>query len=131
MQATTLVDNITELRASSFHLDLTLVDERLKTLLYDESNELDISWRGIFHTIDSSSSFSHCITLNEGEASTYLIYSKEDDLFLDLSFDLRGKVKVAQLLTQYSMSANAAKHVVEKFTTFVLKSIWDECESFL
>jgi len=129
LQATTLVDNITELRASSFQLDLTVVDERLKTLLCDESNELKISWRGIFHTIDRSSSFSHCITLNEGEASTYLIYSKEDDLFLDLSFDLRGKVKVAQLLTQCSMSANAAKHVVDKFTTFVLKSIWDECES--
>jgi len=128
LQATTLVDNITELRASSFHLDLTVVDERVKTLLYD-SNELEISWRGIFNTIDRSSSFSHCITLNEGEASTYLIYSKEDDLFLDLSFDLRGKVKVAQLLTQCSMSANAAKHVVDKFTTFVLKSIWDECES--
>jgi len=129
LQATTLVDNITELRASSFHLDLTVVDERVKTLLCDESNELEISWRGIFNTIDRSSSFSHCITLNEGEASTYLIYSKEDDLFLDLSFDLRGKVKVAQLWTQYSMSVNAAKHVVDKFTMFVLKSIWDECES--
>jgi len=130
LQATTLVDNITELRASSFHLDLTLVDERVMTLLYDESNELEISWRGIFNTIDRSSSFSHCITLNEGEVSTYLIYSKEDDLFLDLSFDLRGKVKVAQLLTQCSMSANAAKRVVDKFTTFVLKSIWNDCESF-
>jgi len=129
LQATTLVDNITELRASSFHLDLTVVDERLKTLLYDESNELDISWRGIFNTIDRSSPFTHCITLNEGEASTYLIYSQEDNLFLDLSFDLRGKVKVAQLLSQCSMSAHAAKHVVDKFTMFVLKSIWDECES--
>jgi hypothetical protein len=40
-----LIDSINELRTTSHCLDLVLIDPRLKYLLWDESNELGLSWR--------------------------------------------------------------------------------------
>lgn len=39
-----LIDGIAELRALTRHLDLVSLDPRLKDLLWDELNELRVSW---------------------------------------------------------------------------------------
>lgn len=134
----TLMDYVTELRASSFHLDLVMIEPRLQTLLFDELDELEISWRDVFNAMARSPSCSHCITLTEGEASTHLVYYKEEDMFLNCAFDLNGKVQTAQIMAreQFSYDENtnsaeaiAARHAVNKFTTFVLQWLWSDCES--
>ena len=129
--------NVVELRASSFHLDLVDVDPRLQTLLFDDLNELEVLWRDVLNALTRSPSCSHCTTLTEGEASIYIVYYKEEDMFLDFAFDLNGKVQTAQILArerfQYDKESNTTEAIatrcsVDKLTTFVLQWIWSECE---
>ena len=47
----TLMANVIELRASSFHLDLVYVDPRLQTLLFDDLNDLEIPWRDVLNAL--------------------------------------------------------------------------------
>ena len=130
--------NVTELRASSFHLDLVDVDPRLQTLLFDNINDLEIPWRDVFKALTHSPSCSHCITLTEGEASTHIVYYKDEVMFLDFSFDLDGKVQTAQILARdqfpYDENTNTSEAIatrcaVNKFTAFVLQWLWSNCES--
>lgn len=134
----TLMANVTELRATSFHLDLVDVDPRLQTLLFDDLSDLVIPWRDVFNALTRSTSCSHCITLTEGEASTHIVYYKDEDMFLDFSFDLNGKVQTAQILAReqfsYDENTNTAEAIatrcaVNKFAAFVLQWLWSDCES--
>ena len=124
------MDSIIELRACSFQLELVAVDPRLQMLLFDES-ELELSWREIFHAITRCESFSHCVTVNEGESSTYLIYDNVEDMILDIAFDLRGKIMVARVLSrdECDEKSNAVRRTVSKFLILVLQWIWGQCEA--
>mmetsp|Transcript_23823 Transcript_23823/g.43792 ORF Transcript_23823/g.43792 Transcript_23823/m.43792 type:complete len:890 (+) Transcript_23823:1884-4553(+) len=133
----TLMNCIAELRTFSYHLDLLLVDSRLKTLLCDELNEIQLSWRDVLNAITCSPSFSHCITFDESEASNYLVYYKEEDMFLDFTLDQHGRLRQAQVLVReqlvYDEYSNAIECItvrcaVQKFTMFLLQWMWNDCE---
>jgi len=133
-----LMDRITELRTHSHHLDLTLFDSRLKTLLWEELDGLKLSWQDVLNAITHSSSFAHSIAYEEIEASNYLVYYKEEDMFLDLVLDKRGRVQEARILAReqftfddYSNSLENyfVRCAVQKFTLFLLQWIWIDCET--
>ncbi|KAL7542994.1 hypothetical protein ACHAXR_012278 [Thalassiosira sp. AJA248-18] len=133
---TTLIDSITELRSFSYHLDLVLVDFRLKTLLHDELDELKLSWRDVLQSITRSPSFPHSISFDEGEASNALVYYEEGGVFLDFILDQHGRVHKAQILAKeqfaYDDISNTMENIavrcaVQKFTMFLLQWMWMDC----
>eukprot|EP00580_Thalassiosira_gravida_P005793 CAMPEP_0201655986 /NCGR_PEP_ID=MMETSP0493-20130528/46294_1 /ASSEMBLY_ACC=CAM_ASM_000838 /TAXON_ID=420259 /ORGANISM="Thalassiosira gravida, Strain GMp14c1" /LENGTH=712 /DNA_ID=CAMNT_0048132589 /DNA_START=432 /DNA_END=2570 /DNA_ORIENTATION=- len=132
-----LMGCITELRTFSYQLDLLLVNPRLKTLLYDELNDLQLLWRDLLNAITRSSSFSHSIIYEESEDSNYLVFCNEEDMFLDFVLDQRGRVREAKILVReqftYHEYSNATESVtvtraVQKFTMFLLQWMWTDCE---
>merc|ERR1719253_267459 len=130
-----LVNCITELRAVSHPLDLVSVDSRLEKLLCDELYELQLPWQEIFNIITRSPSFLHCIT-GDNAASNYLVYC-EDYIFLDFELNYHGRVKEARILTRekfkYDECSNTricitVRHIVQRFTMFLLQWMWSNCE---
>ncbi|KAL7554217.1 hypothetical protein ACHAWF_017632 [Thalassiosira exigua] len=135
-----LSDKITELRKFSHCLDLTDIDSRLEELLCDECKELCLSWRDVLNVIACSSSFSHCITSDEDEASNFFIYCHHTDIFLDFDLDQDGRVLRAQILTrepfEYDEALNTngsadVRRTVQEFTMFLLQCLWIDSESGL
>ena len=131
-----LIDNINELRTISHRLDLVVIDHRLKDLLWDESNELGLSWRCVLIDMTRSPSFPYCTTFDAGETLNYLVYCKEEDVFIELVLDRLERVQLACILTREPFTydsdtkeANAVRSAVIKFTTFVLKWLWSDCEN--
>lgn len=133
----TLIGRIAELRAFSYSLDIVLIDSRLETLLCDELNELQLSWRDAFSAITRSVPFSHCITYDEGETSNYIVYCKEKDMFLDFVLDQHGRMQSARMLAReqflYDENSNTtetitARRAVQEFTLFLLHWMWIDCE---
>ncbi len=133
-----LIDNINELRTISHHLDLVVIDPRLKDLLWDESNQLGLSWRCVLTDMTRSPSFPHCTTFDAEETLNYLVYCKEEDVFIELVLDRLERVQEARILTREPLTydsdtqeANAVRSAAIKFTTFVLKWLWSDCENQL
>jgi len=131
--ADALIDGIAELRAISHHLDLVSIDPRLKDLLWDESNELRVSWKRVLIDMTQSPSFSNCTTvITEDTSSTYLVNFKEEDLFVEFILDQHENIQEARILTRGGTEeVNTVKIVVEKITTFVLSLIWCDSENRL
>lgn len=138
----TLIDNIAELRRCTNHVNLVSVDPRLSEMLQDTSNELRISWPQVFDAMAKSSLFSHCTAMEYGETMTYLLYFKEEDVFLDLMVSSRQQqheVEDARILTKEQLLSQdnskeikvtlAVKNAVEKFVMFLLQWLWNDCES--
>lgn len=130
--ADTLI-GIAELRAISHHLDLVSLDSRLKDLLWDESNELRVSWRRVLMDMTQYPSFYNCTTvITEDTSSTYLVNFKEEMLFVEFVLDQHENIQEAQILTRGGTEeATAVKIVVEKLTTFILSWIWCDSENRL
>ena len=137
-----LIENITELRRCSNHVKLVSVDPRLTELLQDTSNELCISWPRIFDAMSQSPLFSLCTAIECGETMTYLVYFKDEDVFLDLivcpqhqpQHQHGADVEAARILTKGLLStkeASAVKNAVQKFVVFILQWMWNDCESKL
>ena len=133
-----LIDNINELRTISHRLDLVVIDPRLKDLLWDVSNQLGLSWRCVLTDMTRSPSFPHCTTFDAEETLNYLVYCKEEDVFIELVLDRLERVQEARILTREPLTydsdtqeANAVRSAAIKFTTFVLKWLWSDCENQL
>lgn len=131
--ADALIDGIAELRAISHHLDLVSIDPRLKDLLWDESNELRVSWTNVLMDMTKSPSFSNCTTvMTEDMSLTYLVNFKEEDMFVEFILDQHGNIQEARILTRGGTEeVTTVKIVVEKITTFVLSLIWCDSENRL
>lgn len=131
--ADALVDGIAELRAISHHLDLVSIDPRLKDLLWDESNELRVSWQRVLIDMTQSPSFSNCTTvITEETSSTYLVNFKEEDMFVEFILDQHENIQEARILTRGGTEeVTTVKIVVEKITKFVLSKIWCDSENRL
>ena len=138
----TFMDDLYELRNISHHIDLIATDFQLQTLLCDELNELQIPWRDFFASIQRSPLFSHCITFNDGETgnplSNYVIYCRDEDLFLDFILNQQSKFEVAHILVRdisaFDEKSNVMKSIpvrsaVTGFTTYLLKWIWWDCQT--
>lgn len=127
---------IAELRKCSFSSNLLSIDPCLETLLYDEQEELQLSWQGVFSAIARSPPFSHCAAFNAAEASTYLVYMKEEDVFLDFVVHRQDGMQEARILTREPLEirskgedAITARCAVRKFTLFLLQWLWVDCEN--
>ena len=136
--------NLAELRRCSNNVDLVSVDPRLTELLNDAPNELRVSWSSVF---DSMSQFSQCIVIDSGETSTYLVYFKDEDVFLDLIVRPRQQqdgvdVEGARILAKgqffphdnitnvnsETKESTAVKNAVQKFVMCLLQWLWNDCE---
>lgn len=131
-----LIDNINELRTISHRLDLVVIDPRLKDILWDESNQLGLSWRCVLTDMTRSPSFPHCTTFDAEETLNYLVYCKEEDVFIELVLDRLERVQEARILTREPFTydsdtkeVNAVRSAAFKFTKFVLKWLWSDCEN--
>ncbi len=138
MSKDTLIDSIAELRQTSHHLELVTYDPRLKDLLWDKSDEFGLSLRHVLTDMSRSSLFPHCTTVDTEDTVNYLFYCEEEDVFIEFVLDRQDCVLIARMLTRESFlydsdasKSNAARNATIKFTTFVLKWMWSDCEMSL
>jgi hypothetical protein len=131
--ADALIDGIAELRAISHHLDLVSIDPRLKDLLWDESNELRVSWRRVLMDMTQSPSFSNCTTIiTEDTSLTYLVNFKEEDVFVEFVIGQHENIQEAWILTRGGTEeTTAVKIAVEKLTNKLMNWIWCDSENRL
>lgn len=79
-----------------------------------------------------SPSFPNCTTIMAEDTSTYLVYFKEEDMFVEFILDRHESVQEARILTRGGTEkAIAVKRVLDKLTTFVLHWIWCNSENSL
>jgi hypothetical protein len=133
-------------------VELVSVDPRLTAILQDTSNELRFSWPSVFDAISKSQVFSHCIVIESGDTNTYLVYFKEEDVFIDLIVCRQQHhqqqqpgvevVEAARILAREQFphdndtmnsdtkeATTAVKSAAQKFGLFLLQWLWNDCET--
>lgn len=121
-----------ELRQCCHHIDLMDFDPRVKALLTENVNELQLPWDEIFKSFDRSPLF-HCIRLDIGEEMNWILYSRELDIFIDFVSDHSSSMSkkhfrtVRLLLKDNSREQIVAKNASDHFVSFVLNWVWDDC----
>lgn len=76
------VDDVLEMITTSQKLELTMIDERIKSLFSEESIELQIVWVEFFSQIHLSSPFTHCINFSSNGSTYYVVYVNSQDFFM-------------------------------------------------
>ena len=120
-----------ELRQCCHHIDLMDIEPRLQVLLSEDANELQMSWNEIFEAFGRSPLF-HCIRFDRGEETNWVVYSRENDIFIDImsesSSPTQEQFHSVQLLLKDNVGMQkTAKNASEQFVSFVLNWVWDDC----
>jgi hypothetical protein len=121
-----------ELRQCCHCIDLMDIEPRLRVLLTEESNELQMPWDEIFKSFDRSPLF-HCIRFDKGEETNWVVYSRENDIFVDITSESSSSLaqkrfrRVQLLMNDNVREQNTAKNASEQFVSFILNWVWDDC----
>ena len=128
------VELMDELRQCCQHIDLMDVEPRLQSLLAEEANELKIPWEEVFRSFDRSSQF-HCIRLDRGADTNWVVYSRECDIFIDMVSESASstaqnyfrRIQLLLLLDGNDRERSIVTNASHQFISFVLNWILDDC----
>ena len=123
-----------ELRQCCHHIDLMDIEPRLRALLIEEENELQLPWDEIFKSFDRSPLF-HCIRIARGEEINWVVYSREYDIFIDIvsesvhssSITQKHFRRVRLLLKDNFGEQITAKKASDQLLSFILNWVWEDC----
>jgi len=123
---------VLEMRSISPLSSIAALDPRLTELLIDEENDLDIKWLDAFSSMVTNPFFScyQCfhMPIDGVHLSVYLVYFKEEDLFLMLELDAKAKFKSGTIMGRSEKKVAEDSRVgrlVEEFANFLLLWIFN------
>jgi hypothetical protein len=121
-----------ELRQCCHCIDLMDTEPRLRVLLTEEAYELQMPWDDIFKSFDRSPLF-HCIRFDRGNETNWVVYCRENDVFVDIISESSSSLAHKQfrsfqiLLKDNIREQKTAKIASEQVVSFILNRVWDDC----
>ena len=114
-------NGLLEMVKTSNRIEIETIDKRVE-LLFDESNDLQISWQELFLKIHLSYPFTHCITVSSNDRTHYLVYVKSTDIFLHIQIQNHA-IKDASVLHQGIKSECDAEiaRIVDQLINYIAK----------